>query len=66
MLQETITYLHSRTSAFQPEAGIILGTGLAGLVSEIKVLHEIAYEDIPHFVHSTVESHKGKLIFGSL
>lgn len=66
MLQETINFIHSHTGAFQPEAGIILGTGLAGLVADIEVQYEIPYEDIPHFVHSTVESHKGKLIFGTL
>ena len=49
-----------------PEVGIILGTGLGGLVSEIDVCKEISYHDIPHFPVSTVESHEGKLIFGTL
>lgn len=66
MLQETTDFIRSRTGSFRPQAGIILGTGLAGLVSDIDIQYEIAYEDIPHFVHSTVESHKGKLIFGTL
>ena len=48
------------------EVGIILGTGLGGLVNEINVDFEIDYSELPHFVHSTVESHKGKLIFGTL
>ena len=48
------------------EAGIILGTGLGGLVDEIEISHEIEYKDIPHFPLSTVESHKGKLIFGKI
>ena len=46
--------------------GIILGTGLGGLVKEIKIDHEIEYEDLPHFPLSTVESHHGKLIFGKI
>ncbi len=50
----------------QPRIGIILGTGLGGLVREIKNKTVIEYEDIPHFPVSTVESHHGKLIFGSL
>ncbi|WP_035842218.1 purine-nucleoside phosphorylase [Crocinitomix catalasitica] len=50
----------------QPEIGIVLGTGLGGLVDEIKVLKSISYTDIPHFPVSTVESHSGKLIFGEL
>jgi len=48
------------------EIGIILGTGLGGLVDEINVEHEIDYADLPHFPLSTVESHSGKLIFGSI
>lgn len=46
--------------------GIVLGTGLGGLVREIEVETEIAYNFIPHFPVSTVESHFGKLIFGKL
>ena len=51
---------------FTPEVGIILGTGLGGLVSEIDILHTIDYKDIPNFPISTVEGHKGALIFGLL
>ena len=46
--------------------GIILGTGLGGLVKDIKTESSIDYSDIPHFPVSTVESHSGKLIFGKL
>jgi purine-nucleoside phosphorylase len=46
--------------------GIILGTGLGGLVKEIDVNHTIDYENLPHFPISTVESHHGKLIFGTI
>jgi len=49
-----------------PEIGIILGTGLGNMVNEIEVLQEINYEEIPHFPVSTVESHKGKLIYGEM
>ena len=49
-----------------PEIGIVLGTGLGGLVSEIEIEKEIAYNFIPHFPVSTVESHFGKLIFGKI
>lgn len=51
---------------FEPEFGIILGTGLGALVNEIDVKMELAYDAIPHFPVSTVESHKGRLIFGEL
>jgi purine-nucleoside phosphorylase len=46
--------------------GIILGTGLGGLVKEIEILHTIPYEKIPNMPLSTVEGHSGKLIFGNL
>jgi purine-nucleoside phosphorylase len=49
-----------------PEIGIILGTGLGGLAKEIESHSIIPYEKIPHFVHSTVEGHAGKLHFGKL
>jgi purine-nucleoside phosphorylase len=64
-IDETIHFLRSKTSS-EPSVGIILGTGLGGLVKEIAVETVIDYSDIPHFPVSTVESHKGKLIFGTL
>ena len=48
------------------EMGIILGTGLGRLVEEIDIDVEIPYEHIPHFPVATVETHAGKLIFGTL
>lgn len=51
---------------FEPEVGIILGTGLGGLVNEIDIKHAINYTDIPDFPVSTVEGHSGRLIFGEL
>ena len=64
-IQETLQFLKSQTD-FSPRFGIILGTGLGNLTDEIEVVKEIAYRDIPHFPVSTVESHKGKLLFGYL
>ncbi len=63
--KESADYIKSRTNV-KPSIGIILGTGLGGLVNEINIIDEIAYEDIPNFPVSTVESHSGKLIFGEL
>jgi purine-nucleoside phosphorylase len=62
---ETTEYIHNNVP-FIPEIGVILGTGLGGLVKEIKIEHELNYADIPNFPVSTVESHSGKLIFGTL
>lgn len=63
--KESVAYIQSQTKV-NPSVGIILGTGLGGLVKEIKIIDEIPYENIPNFPVSTVESHSGKLIFGEL
>jgi purine-nucleoside phosphorylase len=63
--KESVAYIKSQTKV-NPSVGIILGTGLGGLVKEIKIIDEIPYENIPNFPVSTVESHSGKLIFGKL
>lgn len=49
-----------------PQAGIILGTGLGNLANRIETDLVIPYEEIPHFPLSTVQSHAGRLILGSL
>jgi purine-nucleoside phosphorylase len=64
-IDEAISFLRTKTRMVPP-VGIILGTGLGGLAKEIKPEIIVDYADIPHFPLSTVESHKGKLIFGSL
>ena len=64
-LNEAVGFIRHRTK-FQPDYGIILGTGLGNLVSHIKIEAEINYSLIPHFQVSTVESHSGKLIFGTI
>ncbi|MBO5660931.1 MAG: purine-nucleoside phosphorylase [Tidjanibacter sp.] len=58
-------YVAERTG-FTPEVGIILGTGLGGLVEKIEIEHSIPYAEIPHFPVSTVEGHSGRLIMGVL
>jgi purine-nucleoside phosphorylase len=64
-INETLEVIKKSTDETYP-VGIILGTGLGGLVNEIDVKHEIEYDELPHFPISTVESHHGKLIFGKL
>ncbi len=64
-IHETLEVIRKYSKDEYP-VGIILGTGLGGLVKEIKVEHEIDYGELPHFPLSTVESHHGKLIFGSI
>ena len=64
-IKESAEFLQNKTN-YNPEVGIILGTGLGGLVKEIEIEHSISYEDIPNFPLSTVEGHTGRLIFGKL
>tara|TARA_B110000037_G_scaffold152489_1_gene171984 strand:- start:19 stop:831 length:813 start_codon:yes stop_codon:yes gene_type:complete len=65
LIHKTADYI-KKESSFNPEIGIILGTGLGGVVKEINIKKSISYEDIPNFPVSTVEGHQGKLIFGEL
>lgn len=64
-IKETAKFLQEKTN-FNPTVGIILGTGLGGLVNEIETVHKIPYENIPNFPVSTVQGHGGNLIFGKL
>ena len=65
-IEETTKFLNQRTEGFEPEFGIILGTGLGNLISEIEIQYQVFYSNIPNFPISTVEFHRGKLIFGTL
>lgn len=64
-IRKTADFLSSNAS-FNPQFGIILGSGLGGLVNLVEVEASIPYDQIPHFPKSTVEGHAGKLIFGKL
>jgi len=64
-IQEATAFIREKT-VFQPRTGIVLGTGLGNLIDDIDIETEIDYADIPHFARSTVESHRGKLVFGML
>ena len=50
----------------QIELGVVLGTGLDGLASDIELLQKIPYHDIPHFPTSTQTYQKGRLLYGCL
>jgi purine-nucleoside phosphorylase len=64
-LNQTITYL-KLAGVLNPEIGIVLGTGLGRMASEIEVILSLDYRDIPNYPLATVESHTGKLIYGKL
>ena len=65
-IQSTAKFIKEKTNNFSPATGIILGTGLGGLVKEIEAEFVLPYDTIPDFPVSTVEGHSGKLIFGKL
>lgn len=62
---EALSHVKEHTDE-RPDYLIILGTGLGNLADEIDVIDSISYADIPHFPVSTVESHAGQLLFGTL
>lgn len=64
-IKATANYIKERINA-TPEVGIILGTGLGGLVKEIEIKESIPYSEIPNFPVSTVDGHAGRLIYGTL
>ncbi len=64
-IEEAVAAVRAR-SGVAPAVGVILGTGLGGLAERIRVETSIPYEEIPHFPLSTVESHSGRLLLGTL
>ncbi|MCR4804791.1 MAG: purine-nucleoside phosphorylase, partial [Clostridia bacterium] len=64
--KKSADYIRLRIGSFQPEIGLILGTGLGGLARRIEDPIEIPYQDIPNFLVSTAPGHAGRLIFGTL
>jgi purine-nucleoside phosphorylase len=64
-IQEAKQFIQSAWPG-RPQVGIILGTGLGGLAEDIHAEARLAYEQIPHFPHSTVQSHAGRFVCGRL
>ncbi len=64
-IQQVLQVISQKTTK-KYEIGIILGTGLGGLVKDIEVEFTFDYSELPHFPLSTVESHVGKMILGSI
>ncbi len=64
-IQESYDFIKTKTNS-EPTIGIILGTGLSGLVDHIEIETTLNYSEIPNFPISTVESHLGHLVFGKI
>ena len=64
-VQETVSYIKNKTN-FTPEYGVILGSGLGGFTADIAIEYTLPYSEIPNFPVSTVQGHKGALVFGTI
>lgn len=64
-VQETVSYIKEKTN-FTPEYGVILGSGLGSFTDDIQIEFTLPYEEIPNFPVSTVQGHKGALVFGTI
>lgn len=65
LVQETVSYIKEKTN-FTPEFGVILGSGLGSFTEDIQIEFSLPYSEIPNFPVSTVEGHKGALVFGTI
>lgn len=63
-IKQSAEYINQRCQNFNPEVGIVLGTGLGNFADNIEEKYSIAYSEIPNFPISTVQGHKGRMIFG--
>ena len=64
-MQNTIEFIRGKTNNFKPEIAIILGSGLGELADEY-CEYAISYNEIPDFIKSTVQGHKGRLVFAEI
>jgi purine-nucleoside phosphorylase len=64
-VQQTVSYIKDKTN-FKPEYGVILGSGLGSFTDDIDIQFTLPYNEIPNFPVSTVEGHKGALVFGTI
>lgn len=64
-VQETVSYIKNKTN-FNPEYGVILGSGLGSFTEDLQIEYTLPYDAIPNFPVSTVQGHKGALVFGTI
>lgn len=64
-VQETVSFIKEKTN-FTPEYGVILGSGLGSFTDDIQIEFTLPYNEIPNFPISTVQGHKGALVFGTI
>ena len=64
-LQQTADFI-KKSYPHKPSIGIVLGSGIGNLSSEIDIEYQLDYSSIPDFPISTVAGHSGQLIFGKM
>lgn len=64
-VHETVEFIKSKID-ISPEYGVILGSGLGGFTQDIEIEYTLPYRKIPNFPVSTVQGHKGALVFGTI
>lgn len=62
-VQETVQFL-KKNDFDRPDFAIILGSGLGAFTEKMHNKKVLEYSNIPHFSVSTVQGHKGRLVFG--
>lgn len=65
MIKESLDYIETYTDGFEPEIGIVLGSGLGEIADTYKE-YAISYSNIPGFIKSTIPGHKGQLVFAHI
>ena len=64
-MEKTLKYIRKKINNFEPEIGIILGSGLGEFADEY-CDYALSYTDIPNFIKSNVAGHKGRLVFAEI
>ena len=64
-MDKSVEFIKNRIGEFNPEIAIVLGSGLGDLADEYNEI-TIPYADIPGFPISTVQGHKGRLVFAQI
>ena len=65
-VQTAVDYIRSKVRVNKPQVALIFGSGLTAISSEVDVESELAYDEIPNFVNTTLDFHKGRLLFGKI
>ncbi len=66
LAEAVLALVRAKIGSFKPKMGLILGSGLSGLIHNMDVVASVPYSECPGFFESTVPGHKGEFVFGTL